>query len=677
MDTLSSDGLRVLSLCGGVETGLLSLIKLGIPIAEYHTYEILPEAIAVSSHHFPFVVHHGNLIGEDFSKYKGFDLILAGTCCFTGDEIVLTKNGYKKISEIEIGDYVLTHKNRYRKVINKFNNGIKPTVNLYTMQSSKIECTTDHKIYTRRMIKEYNRETKHEMRRFLKPEWTQVKDLNRNYYVGTPVNQREEIPYYNGIDIKQNKYKIVRKNELKEKIKTQSFWKLVGRFIGDGWITEYNSKRANGKLRKVKRVIICCSHKEKNELKEIIENAGFHCSVSKHRTTYEFQISNYELACFLLRFGKGASNKHLTNDVLNLPCELLKSFIDGYMSADGCYLNNKDMFQFTTTSKQLAYDISMCWNKVYKIHTSITLNERPKKYKIENRIVNQKNNYVVRCPLKKHKQDKAFYEDGYIWSPFRRVEDCNQFHNVYDIEVEEDHSYIVNNIIVHNCQSISRLRTNDPNVAQGLKGKSGIFFEAVRAVKEVQPRWFMFENVIPNSDEDLKTMNECLGVEAQLIDSALFSVQSRERYYWTNFKIPEINIRNNMVFADIMQKDVGEKYFVNKPFDPINLDKRVCTMIQENNLEMCRRVYNPKFKMCTLTCISGGGQQKKVLDNGRPRKLTEIEYERCQGMPDDYTNVKVNGRPLSYSKRCSLMGNGWNEPTIRHILSGIKEEISR
>lgn len=120
--------------------------------------------------------------------------------------------------------------------------------------------------------------------------------------------------------------------------------------------------------------------------------------------------------------------------------------------------------------------------------------------------------------------------------------------------------------------------------------------------------------------------------------------------------------------------NVEEKYYIDKPYEPVNMDKRVCTMIIENNLEMCRRVYNPGFKMCTLTCISGGGQQKKVFDNGRPRKLTEIEYERLQGVPDNFTNVEMNGRKISYSKRCSLMGNGWNFPTVKHILSGLKAD---
>ena len=77
----SDKGLKVLSLCGGIETGLLALQQLNIPIAEYHTYEILTEAIAVSSYHFPFITHHGNLIGEDFTKFKEFDLVIGGMCC--------------------------------------------------------------------------------------------------------------------------------------------------------------------------------------------------------------------------------------------------------------------------------------------------------------------------------------------------------------------------------------------------------------------------------------------------------------------------------------------------------------------------------------------------------------------------------------------------------------------
>ena len=79
--SLCKNGLKVLSLCGGVETGLYALQQLNMTISEYHTYEILPEAIAVSNYHFPWIVHHGDLYDADFKQFKDFDLLLAGTCC--------------------------------------------------------------------------------------------------------------------------------------------------------------------------------------------------------------------------------------------------------------------------------------------------------------------------------------------------------------------------------------------------------------------------------------------------------------------------------------------------------------------------------------------------------------------------------------------------------------------
>jgi DNA (cytosine-5)-methyltransferase 3A len=74
-------GLKVLSICGGIETGLIALQELGITVDEYHTFEIFQPAIEISSRHFPFIHHHGNVIGADFSQFNGFDLVIAGTCC--------------------------------------------------------------------------------------------------------------------------------------------------------------------------------------------------------------------------------------------------------------------------------------------------------------------------------------------------------------------------------------------------------------------------------------------------------------------------------------------------------------------------------------------------------------------------------------------------------------------
>lgn len=223
------------------------------------------------------------------------------------------------------------------------------------------------------------------------------------------------------------------------------------------------------------------------------------------------------------------------------------------------------------------------------------------------------------------------------------------------------------------CQSLSRVRIENKQINNGLEGKSGIFFKAIECLKAIQPKYFMFENVIPSREEDLNTMTECIGVDPLLIDSAIFSAQSRERYYWTNIPLGELPEESPLVLKDVMENNVNEKYFYKKDFEIIDMKKHVCAELKVNTMEMLRRIYNPEFKCCTLTCVSGGYQEKSVMDHGRPRKLTEIEYERLQGLPDNFTKVKVNGRYLSYSKRCSLMGNGWTEPVIEWILKGIGE----
>lgn len=224
-----------------------------------------------------------------------------------------------------------------------------------------------------------------------------------------------------------------------------------------------------------------------------------------------------------------------------------------------------------------------------------------------------------------------------------------------------------------NCQSLSVCRIENKQVNSGLKGKSRIFFKAVEALKVIQPKYFMFENVIPSNDEDLKIMTENVGVNPILLNSGVFSPQSRERYYWTNIPLGELPKKSPLVLKDIMENNVNEKYFYKKDFKILDMNKRICAELNVNTMEMNKRVYNPNFKCCTLTCVNGGYHEKKVIDCGRPRKLTPIEYERLQGLPDGYTDVLINGKKISDTKRYSLMGNGWNEPTVEWILSFMKK----
>ena len=110
---------------------------------------------------------------------------------------------------------------------------------------------------------------------------------------------------------------------------------------------------------------------------------------------------------------------------------------------------------------------------------------------------------------------------------------------------------------------------------------------------------------------------------------------------------------------------LSHKYWYSFPIQDIDMKKQVCCTLVHNNHEMHKRVFNPAFKCHTLTCVSGGNQQKKVLQNGRCRKLLPIEYERLQTLPDNYT------AGISDGHRYTCIGNGWTVDVIAHIFTGL------
>ena len=180
------------------------------------------------------------------------------------------------------------------------------------------------------------------------------------------------------------------------------------------------------------------------------------------------------------------------------------------------------------------------------------------------------------------------------------------------------------------CQSF----TYTINSNTGFDGKSKLFFEYIRLLKECNPKYFLFENVVMKKEwENLITCY--LGVQPVLINSELFSAQSRPRLYWTNIPISKLPSGNTQILGDILEKNVDEKYFYEESFDFHGHDKVVCATLHINGHDILKRVNSPLHKCQTLTAVCGGNQQKKVLESEhmRVRKLTPTEYERLQTVP--------------------------------------------
>lgn len=213
------------------------------------------------------------------------------------------------------------------------------------------------------------------------------------------------------------------------------------------------------------------------------------------------------------------------------------------------------------------------------------------------------------------------------------------------------------------CQSLSIIQSK---TRENLDGKSKLFFEFVRCLEEVKPKYFLFENVASMNAESKQVISELLGYQPIFINSNCFSAQDRPRLYWTNIPVDVSCLKEcTLSLADIMEERVDEKYYYTYPLVNINMDKQVCATMLFNNNEMHKRIFNPKFKCHTLTTCAGGGLQKKVLDNGRARKLTPLEYERLQTLPDEYTEGVAD------THRYNAIGNGWTVEVITHIMKGI------
>lgn len=216
------------------------------------------------------------------------------------------------------------------------------------------------------------------------------------------------------------------------------------------------------------------------------------------------------------------------------------------------------------------------------------------------------------------------------------------------------------------CQSLSITQSK---TRQGLDGKSKLFFEFVDILnhaRKFNPNVrFLFENVASMSKESKTAIESYLGTKLIYQNSNAFSAQDRPRVYGTNFGFMPVNEPSSTVLNDILQDNVDEKYFYDCDYDFLGYDKTVCTILHINGHDILKRVNSPFAKCQTLTCVSGGSQQKKVLINGRCRKLTPIEYERLQTLPDNYTEG------ISDGKRYTAIGNGWTVDVIVHILKGL------
>lgn len=244
-----------------------------------------------------------------------------------------------------------------------------------------------------------------------------------------------------------------------------------------------------------------------------------------------------------------------------------------------------------------------------------------------------------------------------------KVEKTDRVERVYNLEVEEDHTYIVNGRIVHNCQNISL--SGDK---KGLDGeKSKLFFvyrDILNYLRSVNPNiLFLLENV-KGKKEVLNEISKELGVEPVRINSNLVSAQNRDRFYWTNISnqiAPPDD--KGLIMNDILDPNADGTFPLSKVHYQAFL-KSYPNWKDSSRMGKSKPILATYYKQpphCPYI--------KDSLSESGYRRLTPLECERLQTLPDNYTDVGI-----ATGRRYECIGNGWTMKVLSHIFGYIEKE---
>ena len=277
------------------------------------------------------------------------------------------------------------------------------------------------------------------------------------------------------------------------------------------------------------------------------------------------------------------------------------------------------------------------------------------------------------------------------------------------------------------CQDLSIAKKG----RKGLDGdRSGLFWEYLRIKKEADPTWFILENVasMPKADRDIITKE--MGVEPIMINASLVSAQCRKRLFWTNIPNVVLPVDRGIVLKDILLPDaeVDDRFIVKGKAvcltssykGVVATEKGIARSIKMKNSTMVkvglylagREVILTDYPLQVLqegrtelgkqsrkqikgdtgkdstsrskehkayygkdatksNCLTTSlGAEGMVVTPDTIRKLTPVECERLQSLPDGYTDG------IAMTQRYKCLGNAFNVEVVAHLLSFLPKDTS-
>lgn len=401
--------------------------------------------------------------------------------CFAGDTLIQTDKGMVEIKDIKIGDLVLTHKGRFKKVIKLSKRkkdpdekvykvsiqGIPPIIvseehPFFGVEASKCSYWSNNKTVC---IKRYNSKNCTKCSKKLypnyNPKWIRVNEFTENTFVLSPIISYPDehildianiLSNYPRIEISDN-IKFVNSNNRQTPLpktiyKSPELYEIFGWFIAEG---SYNSAKypyygLNFVLNIKEDTYI---NKLKSNFKTIF---NIESKISKSEETHTIILKVYSgLISILFKnlFGTGAQKKYLNKNVLSTNNLNMSVLIDNYNLGDG-WIENNDIYYIKSVSPSLIFTSGNLLNLLDHI-PNIRKEKGKSSYICNNRKITEgKDSYVLSWRKNRKFLVNVYMDNRYVYHRIvsKKSIEFNDF--LYNIEVEDDHSYTANSIAVHN-----------------------------------------------------------------------------------------------------------------------------------------------------------------------------------------------------------------------------------
>lgn len=342
--------------------------------------------------------------------------------CIAEGTLVQTDLGNIPIEQVEEGMLVLTHMGRWRRVLKTYNSGVKDVVAVDAV-GAQLSCTADHRIWSAHKSPErgvhgigWRRADECANRADVGP-----RSAIRFHYLKTPVAEPLPVP----VDTPRGAIT----------------WWAIGFYVGNGSTDRAMAPRTVRFSKDATYV------EEVRERLSLAFGDALHEQIVGKMALWSVHHTGFA-AWIRATFGSHASHKHLPGWVLGLTFEERTALLDGWLAADGCRPGDRPATSIgITVSATLAMDVVMLAASVERSSGYATAQPVAS----TSRFADASNRWALSHRVSVHDgiSRKAHLFDGGIWKAVRSVTPDGQA-ETYDLEIEEDHSFVANGIAVHN-----------------------------------------------------------------------------------------------------------------------------------------------------------------------------------------------------------------------------------